>query len=113
MWVVSPKRKNTNKLNASHDLLFIIQSNANEEEFKQIFSDFITENGEFKRWEFSFISIKTVFTVSVPINNCSLIKNFKSNNIYSFNEGNDCSKLIKKQYMSDDTINDKYVKGDV
>ncbi len=72
MWVVSPKRKNTNKLNASHDLLFIIQSNANEEEFKQIFSDFITENGEFKRWEFSFISIKTVLqfrfkSTSVPL----------------------------------------------
>lgn len=67
----------------------------------------------FKGGNSRFISVKTVFKVLIQINKCSPIKNFKSNTLYSFNKGDDCSKLIKTQYMSEDTINDTYVKGDV
>ncbi len=38
------KWENTSKLNAGHDLMFIIQSDASEEKFKEILDDFITEN---------------------------------------------------------------------
>jgi len=58
---ITEKRKNTNKLNAGHDLMFIIQSDASEEKFKELFDDFITENGEFQRWEFQIYLSKNGF----------------------------------------------------
>lgn len=58
---ITEKRKKTNKLNASHDIMVTIQSDASEEEFKQLYHDFITDNGEFQRWKFQLYLSKNGF----------------------------------------------------
>jgi hypothetical protein len=58
---ISNKRKNTNKISAKVDITVAVVTDANEEEFRQMFNDFIAENGDYDRLQFPLSVIKNGF----------------------------------------------------
>lgn len=62
---ITEKRKKTNKLNASHDLMVTIHSDVAEADFRRLFDEFVTENGDFQRWKFQlYLSKKGYYSFS-------------------------------------------------
>lgn len=58
---VTVKREKTNKISATEDITVAVVTDASEVEFRQIFNDFIAENGDYDRVKFPLSVIKNGF----------------------------------------------------